>query len=198
MCRDSFPPIASSEVRICWSARGKPAPFGNIPLAGPAALGWWQSAGRSAAENWRSEYFALAALLIPLAGWGLRIGPRNLAEGGTAQASDGSWLDAVAGILSQPTIYLLGLAYFLHGVAQSGMVSWVGQLYQRRFSIDGAHAAYFLSIDLAGFFLGRAVLSWLTSRWRISELLLLAICAAFATAAYGATIVAPGYAWGLA
>jgi fucose permease len=169
--------------------------FGGI--LGPAALGWWQTNAHAPAQNWRTEYYAIAAVLVPIATWGLRIRPRRRTSTEVAAAQTSDSLAAIMNILTKPTIYLLGWAYLLHGVAQSGMVSWVGQLYQRRYSIDGAHAAYFLSIDLVGFFLGRSLLSWITARWRISELLLIAICAAAATLAYVATIEAPGYAWGL-
>ena len=100
-------------------------------------------------------------------------------------------------ILSRPTIYVLGLAYLLHGVAQVGMISWVGQLYQKRYGIDAARAAYLISFDLIGFFVGRSLLSWITNRRRISELLLIAICAGAASLAYVATIAAPSYGWGL-
>ena len=169
--------------------------FGGI--LGPAALGWWQMHGQTPRENWRTEYYAIAAVLVPLAAWGLRVGRRPSLSQGAANPSASGSLAAMMSILKQPTIYVLGLAYFLHGVAQSGMVSWVGQLYQRRYPIDSAHAAYFLSFDLTGFFVGRALLGWITARWRISELLVMGICAGSATLAYMATIAAPGYAWGL-
>jgi MFS family permease len=169
--------------------------FGGI--LGPAALGWWQIHGQTPRDNWRIEYYVLAAVLVPLAAWGLRIRTPEPLPQGVETVPDSGSLAAMTGVLGEPAIYLLGLAYFLHSIAQAGMISWVGQLYQRRYSIDSAHAAYFLSFDLAGFFLGRSLLGWITARWRISELLVMAVCAGLATLGYVATIAAPGYAWGL-
>jgi fucose permease len=100
-------------------------------------------------------------------------------------------------ILSNSTIYLIGLAFFLHGLAQVGMVSWIGQLYQLRFKIDAAQAAYFISINSAGFFVGRSLLSWITARWKIPELVILSISAGGGTLAFIASIVAKTYFSGL-
>lgn len=166
-------------------------------IIGPVAMGWWQTHGHAPAENWRTGYYVIAGALVPLAAWGLRIRPRPSAPQAAATASASGSLAVIMSILNEPTIYLLGLAYLLHGVAQSGMISWVGQLYQRRYPIDAAHAAYFISFDLTGFFVGRSLLGWITTRWKISELQLISICAGLATLAYVATIVAPSYAWGL-
>jgi fucose permease len=101
-------------------------------------------------------------------------------------------------ILAKPTIYALGVAIFLHGVSQVGMVSWTGQLYQKKLSIDAARAAYFISVNSMGFFGGRLLLSWITARWKIPELLVLTACAAGGTLAFAGTIAAHDYGIGLA
>jgi MFS family permease len=165
-------------------------------IIGPAALGWWQTHGKTTAQNWRAGYYVIACALVPLALWGLRV-PSLASPMKAAETAPSGSLGAMREILSRPTIYVLGLAYFLHGVAQTGMISWVGQLYQRKYGIDAAQAAYLISSDLIGFFVGRSLLSWVTARWRISELLLMGICAGSACLAFVATITAPSYGWGL-
>jgi len=165
-------------------------------IVGPAILGWWLTHGKATAQNWRAGYYLVSCILVPLAVWALRIVSAPSSNESKVAAPPGS-LAAMRIILSGPTIYILGLAYFLHGVAQTGMISWVGQLYQRKYDIDAAQAAYLISSDLIGFFVGRSLLSWLTARWRISELLLMAICAGLASLAFVATLSAPSYGWGL-
>jgi MFS family permease len=165
-------------------------------IIGPAALGWWQTHGKTTTQNWRAGYYVISCALVPLALWALRVPSPASAKQATVTTPLGS-LGAMRLILSGPTIYVLGLAYFLHGVAQTGMISWVGQLYQKKYGIDAAQAAYLISSDLIGFFVGRSLLSWITARWTVSELLLMAICAGSASLAFVATITAPSYGWGL-
>jgi MFS family permease len=165
-------------------------------IIGPAILGWWLTHGRATAQNWRTGYYLVSCVLFPLAFWALRVlSPQS--SGKCSVTARNSSIATMRIILSTPTIYVLGLAYFLHGVAQTGMISWVGQLYQRKYEIDAAHAAYLISSDLIGFFVGRSLLSYITTRWKISELLLMAICAGLASLAFVGTIAAPTYGSGL-
>jgi MFS family permease len=165
-------------------------------IVGPATLGWWLIHGNAIAQDWRAGYYLVGCMLFPLAFCGPRVVSARSSKQSDVTICPGS-LAAMRIILSRPTIYVLGLAYFLHGVAQTGMISWVGQLYQKRYDINAAQAAYLISSDLIGFFIGRSLLSWLTARWKISELLLMAICAGLASLAFVATISAPSYEWGL-
>ncbi len=164
--------------------------------AGPVILGEFIRQSATQLSVWRLAYYLSAAaaasfLLWPLllrSGW--RSSPLPEATAPTPAS-------ALAVVLRRPAIYALGLAISLHGVAQVGMVSWVGQLYLHRFAIDPAQAAYFISYNSAGFFIGRSVMTWLTRRWKIAELTLLGVCAGGGSLAYIATIAAPGYVSGL-
>jgi MFS family permease len=165
-------------------------------IVGPAILGWWLTHRKPTAQNWRAGYYLVACVLIPLAIWAVRA-PSMRSPGQSNLTAPTKSLDGMRFILSRGTIYVLGFAYFLHGVAQTGMVSWVGQLYQKKYGIDAAQAAYLISSELLGFLLGRSLLSLITRRWRIPELLLMGICAGSASLAFVATISAPSYRWGL-
>jgi fucose permease len=100
---------------------------------------------------------------------------------------------AMKEVLRRPDLYAAGILAFFHGLAQGAMVSFVGQLYQKRFAIDAAIATYFISLNSGRQFGGRFVLSWITSRWRIHELVVLSACATLAASAFVATILSPGY-----
>jgi predicted MFS family arabinose efflux permease len=100
-------------------------------------------------------------------------------------------------ILCGPAIYAIGVLALLHGLTQGGAVSFFGQLFQRNFQIDAAQAAYLLSLRSMGNFGGRSLLAWVTSRWKIAELTIIATCALGAALAFGATIAAPNYRSGL-
>jgi predicted MFS family arabinose efflux permease len=89
------------------------------------------------------------------------------------------------------------LLCFCHGLAQAGMVTFVGQLYIRKVHVDPAHAAYLLSAEGAGIVGGRLIFAWITSLWNIHELKVIAMCAAAETVAFTATILAPNYLTGI-
>jgi fucose permease len=165
--------------------------------AGPAALGSWIAHAEAGGGNWRAGYLAAVASVLALSAWVLLLNPARFpSNAGNRQNRNN--LQVMREILSRPTIYVIGLAIFLHGVCQMGMVSWTGQLYQKKLNIDAALAAYFISANSAGFFAGRLLLSWVTARRHIPELLVLAACAAGGTLAFAGTIAADKYAAGLA
>lgn len=160
---------------------------------GPAALGRWLRYAETARHGWRAAYLGVAIPIAVLALLALSIPAARRSAGEGQQAGP-----ALLQVLRKPVIYGIGCMILLHGLAQVGMVSWVGRLFAQRFGIDTAQAAYFISLNSAGFFVGRSLLGWITARWRIRELVLLTACAGGGTLAYVATIAAPGYAWGLA
>ncbi len=77
------------------------------------------------------------------------------------------------------------------------MISFVGQLYQKKLGVGPAEAAYFLSSHAAGFLAGRSLLSWIAAHWKIQELALLSACAAGGTIFFAATILSSDYFWGV-
>jgi fucose permease len=170
---------------------------GSGAVAGTAALGAWFAHAESAGGNWRAAYYAAAAIVAAQAlwAWGLR------SNGALPERPDStpsaSGLSAMKQVLRNPDLYAAGILAFFHGLAQGGMISFVGQLYQKRFAIDAAMAAYFISVNSGGQFGGRFVLSWITARSRIHELVVLVACAFLAALAFVATILSPGYLSGL-
>ncbi len=165
---------------------------------GPALLGYWLGYAQRCGLSWRLGYFGVAALLLAAAIWALLLDPRAFAHGVHGRQGPSEALLAMRQVLRSPALYSLGLAMFLHSVAQVGMTSWTGQLYQNRLSINAAQAAYFLSLNSAGFFGGRMLLGWITSRRKVPQLLVLASCAAGGTVAFLATIASHSYLAALA
>lgn len=167
-------------------------------VAGPLALGWWLTHAERVGGSWRTGYFAAASVPAALAIWALISQPKRLAVAGQTDKPRMSATAVMRSVLTEPSFYVACAAMLLHGLGQCGLVSWVGQLYQKRHNIDAASAAYLISFNSFGFFAGRSILGWVTSRWKIPELVLLAICAGSGTLAYVATISSPTYVWGLA
>ena len=197
-------------VVVCWSTindhfgeRRQSAffAFGLCDAAGstigPAFLGKWLGFAEAHGADWRTGYYATAALIALLVVWGALLRSESFPSQRSGLPDQVGSLSAIKQILTKPTIYAIGLAIFLHGVAQMGMVSWTGQLYQKRLGIDAAHAAYFISVNSCGFFAGRSVLSWITARWKIPELLVLGICASGGTLAFAGTIASGSYRSGI-
>ncbi len=163
----------------------------------PAAIGWWLIHSERLGGSWRSAYYLTAIVIIfmiplPL---GLRVGAHS-GKGAKALPTPRG-LSEIQHLLRNPAMYCLGALNVLHGISNGGMVFFVGQLYQKKLGIDAAHAAYFLSALTGGFLSGRLLLSWITSHWRIPELVVLATCAAVETVGYVVAIVSPSYSWGL-
>jgi fucose permease len=163
---------------------------------GPAVLGGWFSYADAARLNWRTGYYVAATIPLILAFFSLRSLPSFVAKNVGSDSKFTSF-SLMTSILSKPTIYAISLLGLLHGLAQGGAVSFYGQLFQKTFQINAAQAAYLLSARSAGNFVGRSVLAWLTVRWRISEMTIIATCAFAAALAFAATIVSASYYSGL-
>src|SRR5207248_5072218 len=89
--------------------------------------------------------------------------------------------------------YVAILLEFCHGVAQAGVISFMGQLYISKMHIDPGRAAYLLSLNAAGILGGRLMLSWITSRWAIPELVVIGVGAIGETIAFLGAILSPSY-----
>jgi len=76
-------------------------------------------------------------------------------------------------------MWLIGLAYVLHGIAELGIISWVGKLYYQRLGITEQQMAFFISVNVISFALGRFLLTFIAGRFR--DLTLLGLCAAGGT-----------------
>lgn len=165
--------------------------------AGPAFLGFWLSMRGVGSGTWRVGYLSLVLPLAAIVIWGtlLRSSESQSSDANIEQKS--SSIKVTREVLSRPDLYLVSLMMFLHGIAQMGMISWIGELYQQKYSISVEQAAILISLNSAGFFVGRSLLGWLTRKRYIPELLVLGICALGGTVAFAATIAAPNYWVGL-
>jgi fucose permease len=108
----------------------------------------------------------------------------------------GGGLSVIKGVLGVTAFYVAVLLEFCHGVAQGGMISFMGQLYVAKLHIDPGHAAYLLSLNAAGILGGRLMLSWITMHWAIPELVVISVCALAETAAFVGAILSPSYLGG--
>lgn len=164
---------------------------------GPAVLGSWFTYADSTGRSWRTGYYIAAAAPLILAGCAWQVLGRPGAERAVQSEGRPAPLSQMKAILCGPTIYAIGVLALLHGLTQGGAISFFGQLFQRNFRIDAAQAAYLLSLRSIGNFGGRSLLAWVTGRWRISELAIIATCSFGAVLTFVATIVAPSYESGL-
>ena len=166
-------------------------------MVGPAILGWWIVHSELWHLTWRSGYLAAAAVMGMLVVWAFFL-PVERPGARLAPANRRNSLGATAEVLGNSAFYTAVVLCFCHGVAQAGMVSFIGQLYLRKLHIDAAHAAYLLSVEAIGILAGRLTFGAISSRWSIPELLLIASCAAVETVAFLATILCKNYLAGAA
>jgi MFS transporter, FSR family, fosmidomycin resistance protein len=175
--------------------QGMSGSTGNI--IGPALLGWWLGNVERLGGSWRIGYFFTAVILGLLVLWPLLLRSNTLAAGSKDSRVTPSAASALKHILRQPAMHMIFLLTTLHGLTEGGMISFVGQLYQKKLGVDAAQAAYFLSSHAGGFLAGRTLLSWITAHWKIPELVILSACATGGTVFFAATIVSEDYLWGL-
>jgi fucose permease len=167
-------------------------------IVGPAALGWWIGHALRVAANWRVGYFVDAGLIAAMIIWALMMRATTLLDRAAVPPNRKVVLSTMGDILRKPPIYGIGLLGFLHGMTQSGAISFLGQLYQKKLHIDAAQAAYLISVNSAGFFVGRSLLSWITGRWKVPELTILTLGGSAAALAFVAAILSTNYLFGLA
>ncbi|MGH9511423.1 MAG: MFS transporter [Terriglobales bacterium] len=167
-------------------------------MLGPAILGWWIVHSEHWHLTWRSGYSAGAAVMGILLLWALSVRFENLEEDRpSADSRLRNWL-STREVLRDSAFYTAVMLCFCHGLAQAGMVSFVGQLYVKKLHVDAAHAAYLLSIEAIGILAGRLIFGALLARWRIAELVVIALCAAAEAAAFLATTLSVNYGVGAA
>ena len=166
-------------------------------VVGPAALGWFLGNVERLGQSWRTGYFATATVIGAFVLYPLLLRSKTLAVKSDAEEAKPGAAEAFRYTLRQPAIHMLFLLTTLHGLTEAGMISFVGQLYQRRLGVDAAQAAYFLSSHAGGFLAGRALLSVITGRWKIPDLILLSACAAGGAVFFAATIMGASYLWGM-
>jgi MFS family permease len=166
-------------------------------MIGPAALGLWIMHAERWHLTWRSGYFAGAGVLGMLVLWALLVPNKNIGDSPLEGTPRGKNVSHMKQVLRDSAFHTAVLLCFCHGLAQAGMVAFVGQVYVRKVHVDLAHAAYLLSAEGAGIVAGRLIFAWITSLWSIAELKVIALCAAAETMAFTATILSPSYLTGI-
>jgi MFS family permease len=165
-------------------------------MIGPAMLGWWIANSGRWNMSWKGGYFIAVADMVVLFAWAIIVRSASL---GREKATDEKPVsDSHLGqILISSSLYVAVILGFCHGLAQAGMLSFIGQLYIKKLQIDAARAAYFISLNAAGVLGGRFLFGWITARRKIPELLMISICAAAETAAFFGAIAGSTYLAGV-
>jgi MFS family permease len=162
-------------------------------MIGPAMLGWWFVEAEHLKMSWRLGYFAAALVMAGLFIWAMFMRSASMPGDSFKPDTPGGGLSVIKSVLTVSAFYVAVVLEFCHGVGQAGMISFMGQLYVSKLHIDPGHAAYLLSLNAAGILAGRLMLSWITMRWAIPELVVIGVCAIGETAAFLGSILSPSY-----
>jgi fucose permease len=141
------------------------------------------------AGTWRTPLLGLAILqgVGGIAFFAARTPSLNAITRRAAQR-DGSYLV----VLRRGRLWLTAGLFLLHGFAGGILIAWVGRLYQDRLSITDERAALLLSVNAAGFFVGRFILgTWFAGK--LPDRVLLGLCAGAGTCTYVLVIVGNSY-----
>jgi MFS family permease len=148
------------------------------PLAFSA---WFAHVESSAGASWVAVFYGLAMLmLVELLVLSLAWKPAPEARGERLEI-DAKESTPARQVIFSGALWLIGVCVLLHGLFQIGFVFWIGPYYAARLGITPAQAAVFVSVSSAGFFPGRALLGWLSARFKIPNLVLLGIASGTGT-----------------
>ena len=95
-----------------------------------------------------------------------------------------------------PSLWLIGLAFTLHGIGQMGAVVWLGRLFAKRLLLSETQVGSMIAVNITGFIAGRVVWTWFGGR--IPERILLGCSAGVGAIFYVLTILSGSYQLGLA
>ncbi len=160
---------------------------------GPASLGWWLEHADVAGIPWQPGLLAFAGVYALIALWAGLLRTTSHRYDETGHGNGAGSREVMAVVLRSPVYYIASSWIFLHALAQIGISSWIGLYYRERFGISVAQAAWFLSANAMGFFVGRLILSWIAARRPFPELVVLTVSASMAGLLFAATIMAPNY-----
>ncbi|MFB3902005.1 MAG: sugar MFS transporter [Acidobacteriota bacterium] len=161
--------------------------------SGPLFLGFWVSSG----HHWRTAFLAVAcanALLFTF----FLLGHRRLPQPDSEvqnEAAPRAATDSLSHVLLSRALWITGLLYVLHGIAEIGIISWAPKLYSLRLGLPESRMAVFMSANIIAFATGRFLLSFLAGRF--TDRILLALCALGGTLFFVLVFLAPGYYSGL-
>ncbi len=111
-----------------------------------------------------------------------------------SEATDGDPSPGRRLVLS-PSLWLIGLAFTLHGIGQMGAVVWLGRLFAKRLLLSETQVGSMIALNTTGFIAGRTIWTWFGGR--IPERILLGCSAAVGATFYVLTILSGSYRLGL-
>ncbi len=165
--------------------------------AGPALTGQWIVFADKTGLDWQLVVYVYAFLFLATGLWGFVLRSRHDAVERTESAGVARSLSIMSRVIRSPAFYASSLWAMLHALAQLGMASWIGQVFQARHGLDAAQAAYFLTANALGFFSARVVLSWYSANRELPELTLLGLSGLGSSVFFVATIMSGSYEAGL-
>jgi FHS family glucose/mannose:H+ symporter-like MFS transporter len=159
---------------------------------GPMILGFWLSRSLP----WRSAFLIAGALNLAFGMFILFYRGYQKVVAAPAVVDDPEQAkSARPSVLFAGGMWLIGLAYVLHGIAELGIISWVGKLYYHRLGITEPEMAFFISVNVISFALGRFLLTFIAGRFR--DLTLLGLCAGGGTLFFVLIFLTSNYTLGL-
>ena len=99
-------------------------------------------------------------------------------------------------LVLSPSLWLIGLAFTLHGIGQMGAVVWLGRLFAKRLLLSETQVGSMIAVNITGFIAGRVIWTWLGGR--IPERILLGCSAGVGAIFYVLTILSGSYELALA
>ena len=114
----------------------------------------------------------------------------------TPTATNGSDSSPGRRLFRSPSLWLIGLAFTLHGIGQMGAVVWLGRLFAKRLLLSETQVGSMIAVNITGFVAGRAIWTWVGGR--IPERILLGCSAGVGATFYVLTILSGNYQLALA
>ena len=114
----------------------------------------------------------------------------------TPASANGGDRSAGRGLVLSPSLWLIGLAFTLHGIGQMGAVVWLGRLFAKRLLLSETQVGTMIAVNITGFIAGRVIWTWLGGR--IPERILLGCSAGVGATFYVLTILSGSYELALA
>ena len=147
---------------------------------------------------WWIPYIALMSLYLLT----LPTVPPRAAETFTPTPSRDEWrgtllesLQSMARFCRSLPLWLIGLAFTLHGIGQMGAVVWLGRLYADRLALSETQVGSIIAANITGFIAGRTI--WTYFGGRVPERILLGCSAGVGSIFYVLTILSGSYHLGL-
>lgn len=159
-------------------------------------LGKWIDYSEKVSAYWGAGIWAIAVFILVIAMLVLAARNNIKAIDNVNFNKEIRILAVYKDLLKQRNILKMGTALMLYAVAYISILSWIGQLYQKKFNIDAGQSASIISLYLIGFLIGRIIFYFVIRKTNISPLVIILICASGSTLTLGLSIGASGLLFG--